>query len=297
VAVNWLARDDGGSLAWASRLANTVAPSAGTLRLVGQQPVVSSSVGVIDGGGDISYFIEADYTAIYQLLGAVTQNYTATWQVAQGDIPVAPLVGTLRFVGQTPTVAATANVVAAPLVATLRLVGQTPTVTAVGQVTVDPAAGTLRLVGQTPTAVLGFAIVAPTAGTVRLVGQQPLALAAQTAAPTRGIVRLVGQQPLVDVAHKFSFPASGTIRIVGYGIVEEDFTATWTMLDLAVEEDFTVRWPRSAEITASFTAAWSLERGTADITLRVDDRDLTLRSDARNIDLGETHKTIELLAA
>lgn len=160
-------------------------------------------------GGRVGYFAACDADTItgtesgWQLvanqdIGAVTGSFvvrdaetTASESVSGGAVTgvddgrvsigfvinpplnatASPSVGTVRFVGQTPSVSFPDPQTASPTVGTLVFVGQTPTI-GVTQA-IAPSVGTLRFVGQTPTvAYIANVSVSPSVGTLRFVGQQ-----------------------------------------------------------------------------------------------------------------------------
>ena len=160
-------------------------------------------------GGRVGYFAGCDadtisgaasgwYLSANQDIGAVSSSFvirnaatTASESVSGGAVTgvddgrvsiafvinaplsatAAPSVGTVRFVGQTPSVSFPDPQTASPTVGTLVFVGQTPTI-GVTQA-IAPSVGTLRFVGQTPTvAYIANVSVSPSVGTLRFVGQQ-----------------------------------------------------------------------------------------------------------------------------
>lgn len=156
--------------------------------------------------------------------------------------PVFPFVGTVRFVGQTPTIATTdlgenawapgawasgawatgawdveasTDHTVTPSVGAYRLVGQTPTVGYTHSVT--PAVGAYRYVGQTPSvSYTDNMAAAPSVGTLLFVGQQPSVGATFSVAPSAGAYLFVGQQPTVSYTdHVAVAPSVGTLRFDG----------------------------------------------------------------------------------
>lgn len=190
------------------------APTAGAVRLVGQTPEVT-----VDTGG-VDVVITVPSGAAASPLSRVTPRgwLHETTEVSRvtpfGWVQETRAAGNeaaLRFVGQAPTVTVTAQTVITPDAGTVRTVGQQPTVGYTHSVA--PTVGTVRTVGQTP--LVGFThSVAPTAGTVQIAGQTPTVALTQSVAPTAGTVQLVGQQPLVGFTHSVS-PTTGAVVFSG----------------------------------------------------------------------------------
>ena len=268
----WFARGSGGVAAWASVSSTSVSPGSGTLRLTGQTPTVYGSTGVIDGGGTIATFVETDFTAVYQLLGAVTADFTAVWQILT---PVAPSVGTLRLVGAAPTLTVTTDNQVQPYVGALRFVGLAPTLEVTGDVVEAPTAGALRFVGQQP-----------------YINVQPHVIA-----PSVGTLRLVGQTPTTDLAHKVAEPSAGTLRMRGLATTYADWTATWQMLDVTVTADYAATWQIGAGVAGDFTVTWDMAGTVGSMTLLSTQSTATLRATAPHMDLSDEQRSMRLLAA
>ena len=268
----WFARGSGGVAAWASVSSTSVSPGSGTLRLTGQTPTVYGSTGTIDGGGTISTFVETDYTVVYQLLGAVTADFTAVWQILT---PVAPSVGVLRVTGAAPTLTVATNNYLWPTGTTLRLVGQAPTISVTGDVAVAPSAGVLRFVGQAPSVNVEPHVVTPTVGTLRL----------------------VGAAPFVDLGHKVAEPTAGTLRLRGLATTYADWTATWQMLDVTVTADYAATWQIGAGVAGDFTVTWDMAGTVGSMTLLSTQYAAALRATAPHMDLSDEQRSMRLLAA
>lgn len=156
--------------------------------------------------------------------------------------PVYAVAGTVRFVGQTPTVETTnlgqnawatgawasgawatgawdveASVshTVTPSVGTFRLVGLTPT--AGFTHSVAPSVGAVVVSGQQPS--LSFTdnmAVAPSVGSLIFAGQQPSVGATFSVAPSVGTLLFGGQQPTVAYTdHVAVAPSVGTVRFAG----------------------------------------------------------------------------------
>lgn len=191
---------------------------------------------LIDGGtgGTVSPVINWTGTASDECVGVFFEILSATTNVTPGS-------GTVRTVGNQPTVSVTNNVVIAALVGTLLFVGQQPTVSSPQPVTVAPTSGTLLVSGNQPTvASKGWVVEvasaaaptlatpdilslvefveAPGSGTLRVSGNQPTITVVdpKVVTPTVGTVRTVGQQPTVTASdHKTVAPTVGTVLLVG----------------------------------------------------------------------------------
>lgn len=157
------------------------------------------------------------WTAVQPTAGTlrfVGQQPTLT---LSGNVTVAPSVGALQFVGQQPTVSVTAHQTVAPSVGSLLFVGQQPTVSRTEHQTVAPVVGTLQFAGQQPAlAVTAHQWTSPSEGVFRFVGQVPAVGFTHSAAPTVGTLRFTGQQPTVTVtAGQAVYPSVGTLRFDG----------------------------------------------------------------------------------
>lgn len=229
---NWFLRTTGGFATWATREGVSVSPSAGTLQFVGQAPTITRSEGEIDGGGTFSVFVEAERSLFWHVLGYVESSRALLWQIVP---EITPSSGTLRLVGQQPTLAQTLNQWATPTRGALRLLGQTPTAAVTGDVTVNPGAGSLFFVGQIP------------------------ALEPITASPVTGTLRFVGQPSgLVDLAQKVASPAAGTLRFVAQSAVEREQSFSWIISSDYVSTDLALLWQRFAVVQTSVSITWKL---------------------------------------
>jgi hypothetical protein len=143
---------------------------------------------------------------------ALVEIGAVEWQAEITTIAI-PAVGTVRFVGRTPTVSTPQSV--APNVGSLIFAGQQPSVGFPHGVA--PSVGTLVFAGQQPSTDYAHS-VAPSVGALRFVGQQPAAPLGdnRVAQPTVGTVRTAGIQPTVAItANMWAAPSLGTLRLVG----------------------------------------------------------------------------------
>ena len=156
--------------------------------------------------------------------------------------PVYAVAGTVRFVGQTPTVEytnlgqnawatgawasgawatgawdveASVSHTVTPSVGTFRLVGLTPT--AGFTHSVAPSVGAVVVSGQQPS--LSYTdnmTVAPSVGALIFAGQQPSVGQTISVAPSVGALLFTGQQPTVEYTdHVAVAPSVGTVRFAG----------------------------------------------------------------------------------
>lgn len=266
---NWFALTTDGSNTWVSLSGLTEAsPASGTLRVVGQTPTISTSMGVIDGGGDIVSRVEVTQQLFWDLLGSLTETQQLIWQVIQ---TLNPTVGTVRIVGQQPTAARTLNQFASPASFTFRLVGQAPTATATGDESASPGSGTFRLVGNVPA--LEPNVVAPLVGSLRVIGQ------------------LSG---LVDLGHKVSSPTPGTIRFVGQGRIEKAQALTWTIFDSYVTASWEILWQRSAFVYFYQSQDWDIYSKVCGTRHRLRQRRMTTAPRTRSMTLRATQRRIQV---
>lgn len=264
--MNWFLRLTDGANTWAPIEGNEVAPSAGTLRFVGQVPTLGRTEGVIDGGGEIFSPEERTQVLFWRVLGAIEQTQALIWQNIQ---TIAPSVGTVRLVGQAPTVTNTANQWAAPTVATIRFVGQAPTATATGDQWAAPTTGTVRFVGNVPS------------------------LDPKAITPTTGLMRFVGQVPEIS---RIVTPTSGTIRFVGWGAVLTDQALDWTVFSDYVIATKEIFWQRSAYVYETQSLAWDINSSVCDIRHRIEQKRITAAARSRSMTIRATQRKLRVRA-
>lgn len=266
---NWFLRTTDGFQTWTTRevvAADSVSPSAGTLRLIGQAPLLGSSEATIEGGGTISYFVDSFAPLFWATGGGVTNDLTLIWQ---GLRAVSPTRGTVRLIGQAPTLAQSRS--AAPTTGTVRFVGQVPTLNATRQ-------------------------VSPSVGTVRTVGQQPTVAQTWSVAPTRGTIRLLGQTPTTDLGHKITSPVTGTVRIVGQGVVWTQLALTWTVFETAVSNGLSFFWQRSAGVSGRLGLTWNIHTTVCAIRPRMSQRRMTTATRQRSMTTRASQRQIRVKA-
>ena len=224
---------------------HSVSPSVGTVQFAGQVPVAGFTHSATPTAGVLRFdgqapSIPADGYA--WAIGAWGSGAWAAgaWAPGSLDATASPTVGTVRLVGQTPTVGYTDAQAVAPLVGTVRFDGAAPSVGFTHSVA--PAVGTFRLDGLQPTVTWGDNMtVAPSVGSLVFVGQQPTVLnlsgyawhpnawasgawaygawapdsPSASVSPSVGTVRLVGQQPTLETGAKTVAPSAGVLRFVG----------------------------------------------------------------------------------
>jgi hypothetical protein len=217
------------------------------LRFVGQVPTLTRTEGSIDGGGEIADFIESDLVTFYDLFGYVESDLEVRYQIITA---VEPTVGTLRLVGQAPSLGV--GFFRSPQVGTLRFVGQVPTAVLSAAVAVSPDTGSLRFEGQAP--YLGDRAVYPTTGTVQFVGNIPY-LQPVLLWPGAGSLRVSGQQPIIN---RIVAPISGTVRFKGFGTVESDLVVTYSTFDTYVTSDLVAFWQRAGDVSSDMTCTYQV---------------------------------------
>ena len=270
MANNWFALDDGGSNAWAP-LEGTEATEA-VLRIVGQTPSVSSATGAgeIDGGGEIGYTVEQDFTAFYGVLGYVERDFVAQYQMTW---PTVTVVGTLRITGHTPTVAVSdVSWTVQAVVGTLRITGLTPTVTNSGNVWAYPSVGTLRITGLQPQT-------------------SPVSLTTAF-----GRLQIRGERPTVISPFEV-YPSSATLRIIARGWVSTDFVSTYQLLSVLAYQDFTATYVINGTVVAAFSSTWNIEGPIGRITASGTQGDVSGSSQTSAINLDARQHDITLMAA
>ena len=295
---NWFARTSEGFNAWAAREASgdyVVSPSAGVLRLSGNVPLVASetSIGAIDGGGEIAESVDQNFALVYDLLGAVEQTFTVTYQMVWYAYPTA---ASIRLVGQTPTVAYTRNRWVSPTVGTIRFTPQTPTVTTLGAVFRSPSTGTVRFVGNTPTVEKGERVCSPSSGMLRFFGMIPTIQATPIyRSPESGRLHFLGQQPTV-ISPFYVSPTAGTIRFKGFAIIGQTFTATWQVLSATASQEFVSFYTINGSVSANFSSTWNIESRVCSLRHRVRQRRITSLASQRRFTVRPSQRTIRIKA-
>jgi hypothetical protein len=179
----------------------TVAPSVGAYRFVGQIPTVGYTHSVAPTLGTFRFVGQTPSVGFTHSVAPSVGTLLVSGQqpslTVSEHIAVAPSVGTLLFVGQQPSVGATFTV--APSVGSLVFAGQQPSVAYTDHVAVAPSVGTIRFDGAAPS--VGFThSVTPTAGTFQFTGLQPTVTWGdnQAVSPSTGTLVFVGQTPTVE---------------------------------------------------------------------------------------------------
>lgn len=172
----------------------------------------------VNSEANFDQYFAADYGDWSQPTGLQLYNYRTTGSLSALPDPIGAVTGyTGSCLVAYVTYSAGAGATVTPSVGTLRYVGQTPSieVSSGGGVTVTPTVGTYQFVGQAPT--VGFThSVAPSVGTLVFAGQQPSVGSTQAAAPSVGTVRFDGLQPTVSyTTNAWASPTAGTYRFDG----------------------------------------------------------------------------------
>jgi hypothetical protein len=295
MAANWFPRLTGTAPTWATRLYvadGIISPSVGTLRIVGQVPAISSASGSgeIDGGGEIGYTVEQEFTAFYDVLAYVERDFVAQYQMTWATQTV---VGTLRISGQIPTVAVSdVSWTVQGVGGTLRLVGQVPAVSNSGNVWAYPLVGMVRIAGQTPTSQLDSLAVSPQSAIVQIIGQRPQ-ISPVKLTTVVGTLRIEGNVPTA-ISPFETYPSTGTLRIVAMGTVSTDFTATWQVNSVAAFQDFTALYGIGGGVSADFSSTWNIESTVQRIAVRTQQRRATATFRSRSATMRTRQRQIRI---